>query len=133
MGKVRAKEVPSGVAIVVRLVTRRAARMGRPLFFFLCRCYRNPEKDSAMPAFCVSPAPLRTSLFQLQHESWQRRFAHICCRRDHVSRRLTEFAQVFVGHLPEPRSQCVDVQGYKLDGLHYGPPGSLTRTHAGMH
>ena len=30
---------------------------------------------------------------------------------DHVPSRLTEFAQFFVGHLSEPRSQAINVQG----------------------
>jgi hypothetical protein len=36
----------------------------------------------------MSSAPFRTSFLQLKRESWQRRFAHICARRDHVPRRV---------------------------------------------
>ena len=35
--------------------------------------------------------------------------------RDHALRCLTEFPQLFVGHLPEPRSQRFNVQGRELD------------------
>jgi hypothetical protein len=40
-------------------------------------------------------------------------------RGDHISRRLTEFPQLFVGHSPEPRSQAISVQGCYVNGLHY--------------
>jgi len=44
--------------------------------------------------------------------------SHVRCREDHIPRRPTEFSQLFVGHLSEPRSQHIDVQGRKLNGLH---------------
>lgn len=66
--------------------------------------------------FNLSPSPLSASFLQLQHEIRQRWFSHICCRRNHVSRRLTEFSQVFVGHFAEARSQRINVQGRQLNG-----------------
>jgi hypothetical protein len=61
--------------------------------------------------FNPSPSPLSASFLQLQHESRQRWLAHICCRGDHVPRRLPEFSQLFVGHFPEPLSRFINVQG----------------------
>jgi hypothetical protein len=52
------------------------------------------------------------------HDGRQRWLAHICRRGDHIPSRFTKFAQLFVGHLPEPRSQAVNVQVRQLNGLH---------------
>ena len=67
-------------------------------------CHDGGLRSRSNAMFTFAPLPC-ASFLKLQHESRQRWLSHVHWRGDHVLRRLTEFLQIFVGHLPEPRSQ----------------------------